>query len=267
MSGKLTDADIGSWWLSIGDDAPFRVVRISGAETSYPVDLADADGRDIYSDSHKNMLDPMQNRRLTRDECIERGLDVSGPYYQQGVRLTPAGVGSRWKTRDGSVVSVSSYEGPGAYPFVVAERTTEGYVAHYTVGEDGAQLFGRPQPRDLVSKIQDSPSWSRKNIPMCDGCLDYFPLALAYVSYVSKVGNDQHNPGQPLHWSREKSGDHADCIVRHQAQRGQMDTDGVRHSGKVAWRALAQLQIELEKAGWCLDKGEAHGKASQEEGQ
>jgi hypothetical protein len=29
--------------------------------------------------------------------------------------------------------------------------------------------------------------------------------------------------------------------------RGKLDTDGMRHSAKVAWRALALLQTELDK--------------------
>ena len=81
---------------------------------------------------------------------------------------------------------------------------------------------------------------------MYEGLLKYFPDALAYVAYVSKVGNDQHNPGQPLHWAKEKSTDHGDCIIRHQVDAGAMDDDNVLHSGKVAWRSLAQLQVELE---------------------
>lgn len=87
----------------------------------------------------------------------------------------------------------------------------------------------------------------RKAIPMATGLLDYFPDALMAVAELSKVGNDQHNPGQPLHWSRDKSSDHPDCILRHMVDRGTIDTDGVRHSTKVAWRALAMLQLELEK--------------------
>lgn len=86
----------------------------------------------------------------------------------------------------------------------------------------------------------------RKALPIATGVLDYFPLALAEVARVSKVGNDQHNPGQPLHWDRAKSTDHADCIARHLIQRGTLDSDGMRHSAKVAWRALALLQEELE---------------------
>ena len=86
----------------------------------------------------------------------------------------------------------------------------------------------------------------RKAVPLCTGVLDYFPDALADVARLSQVGNDQHNPGQPLHWSKHKSTDHGDCLLRHQIDRGTLDTDKVRHSTKVAWRALAQLQIEIE---------------------
>jgi hypothetical protein len=86
----------------------------------------------------------------------------------------------------------------------------------------------------------------RKNMPITCGVLDYFPLALAEVALVSKTGNDQHNPGEPLRWAKEKSADHADCIARHLIDRFSRDTDGMRHSAKLAWRALALLQTELE---------------------
>lgn len=91
----------------------------------------------------------------------------------------------------------------------------------------------------------------RKAAPVVSGVLDYFPLAITEVARISKAGNDQHNPGQPLHWSRGKSADHADCIVRHLIERGTVDNDGQRHTAKAAWRALALLQEELEAAaGW-----------------
>lgn len=86
----------------------------------------------------------------------------------------------------------------------------------------------------------------RKTYPICTGVLDYFPDAIAEIAYCSKVGNDQHNPGEPLHWAKEKSMDHSDCVVRHLIDRGKFDMDGVRHSAKVAWRALAMLQTEIE---------------------
>lgn len=87
----------------------------------------------------------------------------------------------------------------------------------------------------------------RKKRPIATGVLDYFPDAIAEVAYVSHVGNAQHNPGQPLHWDKSKSSDEADALMRHLLQRGGRDTDGTRHSAKVAWRALALLQREIER--------------------
>lgn len=88
---------------------------------------------------------------------------------------------------------------------------------------------------------------ARKNIPMARGLLDYFPAALAAVAALSQAGNDKHNPGQDLHWARGKSMDHENKIIRHLMDAGTLDTDGTRHSAKVAWRALAMLQEELER--------------------
>lgn len=88
----------------------------------------------------------------------------------------------------------------------------------------------------------------RKNVPIASGVLDYFPDAVAAVAALSRAGNEQHNPGKPLHWDRDKSGDEADALMRHFMERGTIDADGIRHSAKVAWRALALLQKELEVA-------------------
>lgn len=88
----------------------------------------------------------------------------------------------------------------------------------------------------------------RKQSPIFSGLLAYFKNACVYVAFVSKIGNEQHNAGQPMHWAFNKSTDHADCIARHLAEVGTIDDDGVRHAGKVAWRALAQLETELLRA-------------------
>jgi hypothetical protein len=90
---------------------------------------------------------------------------------------------------------------------------------------------------------------ARNAIPMADGCLDYFPNALAAVAALSKVANEQHNPGEPMHWARNKSTDHRNKILKHLVDAGCFDTDGQRHSAKVAWRALALLEDELIAAG------------------
>jgi len=107
------------------------------------------------------------------------------------------------------------------------------------------------EPAGVVPQQTTLPTDSaeRKGIPLAEGFLFYFPAAIAEVAKLSKAGNDQHNPGQPMHWARDKSKDHHDCLMRHLLEAGTLDTDGVRHSAKVAWRALAALQVELEAAG------------------
>ena len=87
----------------------------------------------------------------------------------------------------------------------------------------------------------------RKQIPITTGVLDYFPLAIAEVAKCSWAGNQQHHPDKELHWDKTKSTDHSDCIARHLIDRGKFDTDGQRHSAKLVWRALALLELELEK--------------------
>ena len=86
----------------------------------------------------------------------------------------------------------------------------------------------------------------RKKIPLWSGLIQYFPDALIEVAKLSYIGNEQHNPGEPLHWAREKSSDQEDTIMRHLMESGTIDSDGVRHSTKHAWRSLAKLQLEIE---------------------
>lgn len=89
---------------------------------------------------------------------------------------------------------------------------------------------------------------ARKALPLFSGFVKYFPDAMVAVAELSRIGNDQHNPGQPLHWAKEKSTDEHDALMRHLLDAGTIDTDGVRHSTKVAWRAMAALQRELDAA-------------------
>ena len=76
------------------------------------------------------------------------------------------------------------------------------------------------------------PAFVRKRKPVATGVLDYFPDAILAIAECSYVGSEQHNPGKPVHWDRSKSTDEADALIR--------------HSAKVAWRALALLQKEIE---------------------
>lgn len=88
-------------------------------------------------------------------------------------------------------------------------------------------------------------SAARKRIPMFSGLLAYFPDALAAVAEHSFDSNKKHNLGEPLHWSREKSSDHLDCIVRHMADIA-TGADKIEELKAVVWRGLAELQLALE---------------------
>ncbi len=85
----------------------------------------------------------------------------------------------------------------------------------------------------------------RKQLPIGTAVLDYFPLALAEIAKVSLAGQRQHGT---IGWDRTKSTDESDALIRHYLDRGTFDSDGLRHSAKLAWRALALLQKECEAA-------------------
>lgn len=107
--------------------------------------------------------------------------------------------------------------------------------------------------------ILSTDSEERKNTPLYSGCIAYFALALAAVARHSKRGNDKHNPGQPLHWAREKSTDHLDCIARHIVDANEYNEElkEYEEAAALAWRALANLQILEEKR---LGKGPQPGQ-------
>lgn len=107
---------------------------------------------------------------------------------------------------------------------------------------------------DIPGIIQKKPvdRQARKAQPLFQGCLMYFPDALKAVAEHSRKANDVHNPGERLHWSKDKSKDHADCIARHLLDIGPewdaVDPElGSLHATALAWRALALLQTVLER--------------------
>lgn len=101
----------------------------------------------------------------------------------------------------------------------------------------------------MISRILADDN-NREDYPLFDGLLAYFPAALLEVSRWSKVGNDKHNPGEKLHWAREKSQDHPNKILRHLLDYDQVEENGFIEAVPLAWRALALCQTELEKRGW-----------------
>lgn len=87
---------------------------------------------------------------------------------------------------------------------------------------------------------------TRKEIPIFSGFLAYFPHAIAAAAQLSFIGNKQHNPGQPLHWAKEKSTDETDAQARHLLEMAMdeqhRDPDGVLAAVKNLWRAAANLE-------------------------
>ena len=188
-------------------------------------------------------------------------------------------VGEHYRTRSGTMAKIQCYNCERSYPFIgQSYDLPSGLWVDHTWKEDGSFFVDSfavkfKSQLDIVEKwplcvntnvdgnvetevksgygdtrsikiTEDSEE--RKNTPIATGVLDYFPLTMAAVARLSKAGNDKHNPGQPLHWSKEKSNDHADCIARHLIDRGKVGDDGTPHSVSLAWRALALCETELE---------------------
>jgi len=87
--------------------------------------------------------------------------------------------------------------------------------------------------------ILPSDSKERKAIPVYTGFIKYFPRAIAAVAKVSLSGGIQHGQTvDTLHWNRALSGDELDAMMRHV-----LDKDWEQ----VAWRAMANLEKQLEK--------------------
>lgn len=129
------------------------------------------------------------------------------------------------------------------------EFVTDDYACD-KAGNDCTKIYGgyfvEKETETTTDMLLPTDSKVRKTIPITSGVLDYFPLAIAEVAKASYAGNQQHHSDKPLHWDKSKSTDHSDCISRHLIDRGKVDSDGIKHSAKLAWRALALLQIELE---------------------
>ena len=88
---------------------------------------------------------------------------------------------------------------------------------------------------------------SRGKYPMAEGCLDYFPNALAEVSRISYEGNQKHNPGCKMHHNRSKSTDHRNKIIRHTVDSIPDTEAAIEHAAQAAWRSLAHLQEKIER--------------------
>lgn len=88
---------------------------------------------------------------------------------------------------------------------------------------------------------------ARKEYPVYSGFIRYFPAAMAAVAHHSFKGNIKHNPGQPLHHDRAKSGDELDAMVRHVMEHEVPGYEDELISA--AWRAMSALQKYRESQG------------------
>ena len=102
------------------------------------------------------------------------------------------------------------------------------------------------RPGDWLASLT---SEQRKEVAVSRGLFAYFPDALALIARHSVRSNEKHNPGEPVHWAREKSTDQEDCIGRHSlavaVDPDSMDGDAP-HILCRAWRSLAALQLWIE---------------------
>jgi hypothetical protein len=189
------------------------------------------------------------------EECGESGRDIARAGHLIGCSKNP---NTKWPSVSGALSLCEELEpaptmrelgerliemadGAEYRPEQIAGQPADGFIAE-AIAEATGQTPPGPKP------ILPTDSAERKNTPICTGVFDYFPRALAYISRVSKQGQIQHNLPK-LGWDKTKSTDHPDCIARHLIERGTRDPlDGLRHSGKLGWRALANLEIELEEA-------------------
>ena len=138
---------------------------------------------------------------------------------------------------------VIRYLSRGYYSLVITDVYDEerSFMKDEIVSVHGDKLVLSEDRHDMEDEL-------RKSLPVFSGVAAYFPEALLEVSKCSAAGNEQHHPDKPLHWDKGKSNQHLDSMLRHllDSSHTDRDTDGQLHLAKVAWRALAALQIKLE---------------------
>lgn len=140
---------------------------------------------------------------------------------------------------------VDSIQGARVYRKIPQPKHDQAASVEQAPAQDSAKLGIGGAPTRCTTLPADAKE--RKTFPIVSGFLDYFPDAVAAVAHVSWKANEQHNPGKPVHWDRSKSGDEWDAMGRHVLRRGLIDSDGLRESAKIAWRAMAALQKEIEE--------------------
>lgn len=123
-------------------------------------------------------------------------------------------------------------------------------VSQYHLTHQCIPKFSQPHEISYISKSGlPTNDAERKELQLWTFLIEYFPDAWLELVKVSVQGNKQHNPGEPLHWAKDKSTDQLNTAFRHLWDNGRgidKDTDGMYHLAKAAWRILAELQLKIE---------------------
>jgi len=107
------------------------------------------------------------------------------------------------------------------------------------------------QPNILPIAKGKTVSEIRKMTPVSTFLTEYFPDAFRALAQHSYICNEIHNPGEPMHWDREKSDDHTNCALRHHMDSKRISSEsGLPEVIAEAWRALAKAQLTLEEMGY-----------------
>jgi hypothetical protein len=188
--------------------------------------------------------------------------DVCGEEYYRGDVCCPDPIrpGFVQRTQIGSSGPTAEMAGHG-----ITQSGSFGPAAEMAARARDAECAPQaPVCRGPISPLPEDRT-ARKATPVWSGVLEYFPAAICAAARISKIGNDIHNPGEPLHHARGKSMDHTDCIARHlidfQALKTHVDVSGgwatcetdtttaEEHLGNLVWRTMAYAQEQLEEMG------------------
>jgi hypothetical protein len=246
-SFDLMAAQLMGWgWRPVN---PAAIDRTHGID---PDPIAPCPDYDWGGDTRDQIID--RDLRAIRELDVNRDALFLLTGWQESVGTMAEVAVARWRGLDivlpprvegEEKVKAGERQGPGLHPHTRLDPELTKITGGYARAAREQVLEISEKTGEVVS-LDSGDASERKATPVCTGVLDYFPDALSEVARVSKAGNDQHNPGQPLHWAKEKSTDEADALARHLLRRGRLDKDGMRHSAKVAWRALALLQREID---------------------
>jgi len=161
-----------------------------------------------------------------RKECTKN------PFALKSYEIGSGECTARVTATDDSEERARSYRECGCH-------TCTGKLAQPVCTTPTAPVVQKPEAPDMFPG-------DRKAYPVFTGLLLYFPDACAAVANCSHIANEQHNPGERVHWDRAKSIGEGNELLRHLMQAGTFDADGIRHTAKAAWRALELLQREIE---------------------